>query len=281
MTGETLTEQMPKVNTRGGFLARALVRKRAEVAAASRDRPVAELRAAAAARTPARSLAAALRGGGVSVISEVKRASPSAGLLAPGIDAAERARLYEQRGAAAISVLTDAEFDGRLPDLTAVASATSVPVLRKDFLVDPWQVWESRAAGADAALLIVAALDPDAMDAMVSEAAQAGLELLVEIHTRAEAARAIAAGAPIVGVNARDLSSLEVDLEAALATVRTLRRDAPDAIVVAESGISGPAEVLRARSAGADAVLVGEHLARAADPGEALARLVAAGRDPR
>lgn len=272
---------MPKVNTPTGFLAQALARKRAEVAASRRDRPVAELVAAAADRPPPRSLAAALRGAGISVIAEVKRASPSAGSLAPGVDAAELARLYGERGAAAISVLTDVEFDGRLSDLTAVASAASVPVLRKDFLVDPWQVWESRAAGADAALLIVAALAPDAMDAMVSEAAKAGLELLVEIHAPVEAARAVSGGAPIVGVNARDLASLEVDLEAALTTVRALRRDSPNTIVVAESGIAGPAEVVRARSAGADAVLVGEHLARAADPGEALARLVAAGRDPR
>jgi indole-3-glycerol phosphate synthase len=272
---------MPKVNTPAGFLAGALSRKRAEVAAARRARPLGELVATAADRPPIRSLAAALRAPGVSVIAEVKRASPSAGPLAPGIDAGARARLYEARGAAAISVLTDSGFDGRLSDLTAVASGASVPVVRKDFLVDPWQIWESRVAGADAALLLVAALEPDEIDVMTAEAAKAGLELLIEIHAPAEAALALSLGATIIGVNARDLSSLEVDLDAALSTVLALRRDAPGAILVAESGIAGPDDVRRARSAGADAVLVGEHLARASDPGDTLERLIVAGRGPR
>jgi indole-3-glycerol phosphate synthase len=271
---------MPKVNTPPGFLAGALSRKRAEVAALRPVRPLRELVAAAADRPPVRSLAAALRAPGVSIVAEVKRASPSAGPLAPGIDAGTRARLYQERGAAAISVLTDAEFDGRLADLTAVAAATSVPVVRKDFLVDRWQIWESRVAGADAALLLIAALEPDEIAAMAAEAAEAGLALLVEIHAPAEALLAVSMAAPILGVNARDLSSLEVDMETALSTLRALRRDAPEAILVAESGIAGPGDVRRAGSAGADAVLVGEHLARASDPGQALERLVVAGRGP-
>jgi indole-3-glycerol phosphate synthase len=272
---------MPKVKLPPGFLASALARKRAEVTAARQSKPLEELASAAADRPPILSLAAALRASGVSVIAEVKRASPSAGTLAPGIDAGQRARLYEASGAAAISVLTDSGFDGRLSDLTAVASGATVPVVRKDFLVDPWQIWESRIAGADAALLLVAALEPDEIDAVAAEAAKAGLELLVEIHAPAEAALALSIGAPILGVNARDLSSMEVDLDAALSTVRALRRDAPGAILVAESGIAGPDDVRRARSAGADAVLVGEHLARASDPADALERLVVAGRGPR
>jgi indole-3-glycerol phosphate synthase len=270
---------MPKVNPPSGFLAGALARKRTELARARRRRSAAELERLATERPSARSLADALRGQGVSVIAEVKRGSPSAGALDAGIDAPARARLYEERGAQAISVLTDAEFDGRLADLEAVAPAVSVPVLRKDFLVDPWQVWESRAAGADAALLIVAALDRSALDALVAESAGAGLGLLIEIHGRAEARAAIDTGASVIGVNARDLSTLAVDADAALSTIEWLRREASDAVIVAESGIADPEAVRRARDAGADAVLVGEHLSRATDPGDALERLVAAGRE--
>lgn len=270
---------MPKVNPPTGFLAGALARKRAEVALARQSGSAAELERLAAERPPARSLADALRGDGVSVIAEVKRGSPSAGPLDTGIDAAVRARLYEERGAAAVSVLTDAEFRGRLADLEAVVTAVSVPVLRKDFLVDPWQVWESRAAGADAALLIVAALAPREMEALVAESARAGLGLLIEIHDREEARAALDAGASVIGVNARDLSSLEVDVAAALSTVEWLRGAAPDAVIVAESGIADPEGVRRAGEAGAHAVLVGEHLSRAQDPGAALERLVVAGRD--
>ena len=155
----------------------------------------------------------------------------------------------------------------------------SVPVLRKDFLVDPWQVWECRAAGADAALVIVSALGSRELEALVAESADAGLGLLIEIHRRAEAQAAIDAGASVIGVNARDLASLEVDVDSALSTVEWLRRQAPDAVIVAESGIAGADGVRRARDAGADAVLVGEHLSRSADPGRALERLVAAGKD--
>ena len=270
---------MPKVNPPSSFLAGALARKRTEVARARRRRSAAELERLATERPSARSLADALREQGVSVIAEVKRGSPSAGALDAGIDAPARARLYEERGAQAISVLTDAEFDGRLADLEAVAPAVSVPVLRKDFLVDPWQVWESRAAGADAALLIVAALDRSALDALVAESAGAGLGLLIEIHGRAEARAAIDTGASVIGVNARDLSTLAVDADAALSTIEWLRREASDAVIVAESGIADPEAVRRARDAGADAVLVGEHLSRATDPGDALERLVAAGRE--
>ncbi|HJR52627.1 MAG TPA: indole-3-glycerol phosphate synthase TrpC [Gemmatimonadota bacterium] len=258
-----------------------LARKRAEIGLGAQRRPRAELERLTADRPLARSLSEALRGRGVAVIAEVKRGSPSAGALDVGIDAPARACLFEERGAAAVSVLTDAEFDGRLEDLEGIAAVVTVPVVRKDFLVDPWQVWESRAAGADAALVIVSALAPPELDAMVAESAEAGLGLLVEIHDREEARPALDAGASVIGVNARDLSSLAVDLEAALATVEWLRREAPGAVIVAESGIAGAEGVRRARDAGADAVLVGEHLSRAADPGGALARLVAAGREAR
>lgn len=270
---------MPKVNPPAGFLAHALARKRREIDSARRIRPHAEIVAEALDQRPPRPWAGVLAGPGVAVIAEVKRASPSAGPLAPDIDAADRAELYAAHGAAAISVLTDAEFDGRLDDLSAVAAAVSVPVLRKDFLIDPWQIWESRAAGADAALLIVAALDVSALKALTEEAEAAELGLLVEIHARAEANHALALSAPVLGVNARDLASLEVDVDAALDTLREVRKAGPDRLLVAESGIADPADVRRAREAGADAVLVGEHLARAEDPARAIARLVAAGRD--
>lgn len=274
-----VTEQRPKVNAPAGFLADALKRKRAEVAHAVETRPRAEVEALAAGRPAGRSLYDALRGAGVAIVAEVKRASPSAGALDAGIDAAARAHLFEERGAAAVSVLTDVEFGGGLPDLEAVAAAVSVPVVRKDFLVDPWQVWESRAAGADAALVIVAALEARELEALVRESAGAGLGLLIEIHGREEARPALDAGPSVIGVNARDLSSLAVDVESALATVEWLRREAPEAVIVAESGIANADGVRRARDAGADAVLVGEHLSRAADPGAALAQLVAAGRE--
>jgi indole-3-glycerol phosphate synthase len=274
-----LTEQTPKVKAVPGFLSGVVAEKRAEVAAARCGRPLDRLVAESRDRPPVRSLEAAVRASGCGVVAEVKRASPSAGALAPDLPAGERARLYAARGAIAISVLTDRRFAGRIEDLVEVAGSVPVPVLRKDFLVDPWQVWESRAAGADAALLIVATLPVHDLEAIAAEAESAGLGLLVEIHAPEEAERPLELGATLVGVNARDLETLAVDLPGALSTLRDLRRAAPDLALVAESGIAGPAAVLDARAAGADAVLVGEHLTRAADPGEALERLVAAGRD--
>lgn len=270
---------MPKVKPPSGFLAGALARKRSELALARRKTPREELERMAADRRPARSLSQALRGVGVAVIAEVKRRSPSAGPLDSGIDAPARARLFEERGAAAVSVLTDAEFEGRLEDLAAVAAAVSVPVIRKDFLVDPWQVWESRAAGADAALVIVAATDSRVLGELMAAGANARLGLLIEIHDEEEGRTAIDSGATLIGVNARDLSTLAVDVESALATIEWLRREAPGAVIVAESGIASVEEVRRASQAGADAVLVGEHLSRAAHPGDALLELVTAGRE--
>lgn len=271
-----MTEDTPKVKSR--FLAEAVRRKRTAVRRERGARSVAELRGEAAERSPARPWAEALRGPGTAVIAEIKRRSPSAGDLAVEVDVAARARLYSERGAAAVSVLTDAAFDGALADLEAVAPAAAVPVLRKDFLVDPWQVWESRAAGADAALLIVAAVDDAALEAIAAAAEEAGLGLLVEIHAEEEADRATAIDPEVIGVNARDLRSLEVSLPRGLATVAGLRERLGDSVIlVAESGVSGPEDVARARDAGADAVLVGEHLMRSPRPGAALAALVEAG----
>jgi indole-3-glycerol phosphate synthase len=268
----TLTEQRPKVKP-GSFLDRTVARKRGEIEAARRDRPLETLVARARDRSPARPWREALRDR--AVIAEIKRASPSAGRIDPRVGAADRARLFERHGASAISVLTDRAFDGRLEDLEAVVDTISIPVLRKDFIVDPWQVWETRAAGADAALVIVAAVDDDGLRGLARAADEAGLALLVEVHSEADVARALDLGAEVVGVNARDLQSLEVDVESGLALLAGLRRATPGATLVAESGIAGPADVRRAHAAGADAVLVGEHLARASDPGAALSALVA------
>jgi indole-3-glycerol phosphate synthase len=212
------------------------------------------------------------------VIAEVKRASPSKGPIAPGLDAAAQARAYQHGGAAAVSVLTEpTRFAGSLDDLAAV-SATGVSALRKDFIVDRYQIWEARAAGAAAVLLIVAALDDRTLAGLHDEAATAGLDALVEVHDADEAARAGAIGARIVGVNARNLRTFEVDPQAFARLRPSLP---PHALAVAESGISTPEQIREAAACGADAVLVGESLVRAADPAAAVAALVAAGRaDP-
>ena len=247
---------------------------RARVATAAGREPLAALRARAAEVAPGPSLYDALAGPGVAVIAEVKRASPSKGPIAPGLDAVAQATAYRHGGAAAVSVLTEpTRFAGSLDDLAAVA-ATGVPALRKDFLVDPYQVWEARAAGAAAVLLIVAALDDAQLGRLDEEARAAGLDVLVEVHDDAEVARATRLGARIVGVNARDLRTFELDRQA----FARLRPDLPAGVLaVAESGISTPQEIRAAAAAGADAVLVGESLVRAADPAAAVAALVAAG----
>ncbi len=213
---------------------------------------------------------------GVSVIAEVKRRSPSKGDLADIPDPAALAATYADGGAAVISVLTEQRrFGGSLADLRAVRSAVSVPVLRKDFMVTSYQLWEARAAGADLVLLIVAALDQDRLVALHQEATALGLTVLVEVHDPTEAARAVDAGARLVGVNARNLKTLEVDRE----TFSRVAPSIPDTVVkVAESGIRGPGDVAEVVGQGADVVLVGETLVRGVDPATAVATLVAAGR---
>ncbi|MDX1661880.1 MAG: indole-3-glycerol phosphate synthase TrpC [Gemmatimonadota bacterium] len=267
-----MAERNPKVN--GEFLARTLERKRAEVDRLRTDTPESELRAAVAGLAPTRPWADALGGATVGVIAEVKRRSPSAGALAGGVDPAQRARLYQSSGAAAVSVLTDSAFDGALEDLRVARARVSIPVLRKDFLVDPWQVWESRAAGADAVLVIVAAVDDAALYAIAAAAREAGLGLLVEVHDPEELERAAGVAPAVLGVNARDLSTLAVSTETARSTLHEARRLLGRPVVlVAESGIRGRDDVLAAAEAGADAVLVGEHLMRSTDPAQALAEL--------
>jgi indole-3-glycerol phosphate synthase len=220
---------------------------------------------------PARPFADALRAASPpAVIAEVKRSSPSAGRIAEA-DAGARARAYEAAGATAVSVLTEREhFDGALADLRAVHLAVGIPVLRKDFLVHPSQVIESRVEGADAVLLIAAVLTELELKAMLAAAEDLGLGALVEAHSEEDLDRALAAGAEVVGVNARDLETLEVDPERALGL---LARVPQDRVVVLESGISSRAHVERSLAAGARAVLVGEALMRADDPAAALREL--------
>jgi len=232
-----------------------------------------ELDAAARSRPPARSLVGALRRDPVpAVIAEVKRASPSAGAIDADADPAALARAYEAGGAAAISVLTESRhFGGSLVDLGLVCAAAGIPVLRKDFLIDPDQLVEARAAGADSVLLIAACLDDELLDPMITAARALGMEPLLETHSDDDLERALATDAEIIGVNARDLQTLEVDVPAALGRLRSIP---PGRIAVFESGIASHADVAAAVAAGAGAVLVGEALMRAADPAAAIAGLV-------
>jgi len=225
-----------------------------------------------------RDVMAALRGHDVAVIAEVKRASPSRGAMAAIPDPAALARDYEAGGASIISVLTEPHFfGGSLDDLVAVRESVSVPVLRKDFIISSYQLWEARAHGADMVLLIVAALEQNALVSLVERAMSIGLVPLVEVHTDAEVVRAADAGAKVIGVNARDLTTLEVDRGA-------FERLAPlipgDIVKIAESGIRGPRDLFQCAAAGADAVLVGESLVTGKDPRSAVADLVTAGSHP-
>ena len=218
------------------------------------------------------------RAPGVSVIAEVKRSSPSKGALATISDPAALAADYQSGGAATISVLTEQRrFGGSLADLVAVRAAVDIPVLRKDFIVTSYQLWEARASGADLALLIVAALTQNELEALLDRAVSIGLTPLVEVHDEEEVDRALAAGAQLVGVNARNLKTLEVDRD----TFARLAPLIPDDVVrVAESGVRDARDVFEYAKQGANVVLVGETLVRGDDPRAAVADLVAAGAHP-
>ncbi|HTN51769.1 MAG TPA: indole-3-glycerol phosphate synthase TrpC [Anaeromyxobacter sp.] len=257
------------------FLGDILTRKADEVASRRAALPEAELRARLADAPAPRGFAAALspRGGPVRIVAEVKRASPSAGAIDAGLDAPTQARRYAAAGAAAISVLTDGPgFGGSLADLEAVRAAVDVPLLRKDFVVDPYQLLEARAAGADAALLIVAALGAEALRRLHDACGALGLAALVEVHDPAEVEVALAAGARIVGVNNRDLRTFRVDLAASEAILPGLP---PGVKGVAESGVRTAEDARRLRRAGAANLLVGEALVRATDPGALLREMSA------
>jgi indole-3-glycerol phosphate synthase len=252
-----------------------LVTKRAEVARLAERAAAIEAEAAAAPPSD-RDFAAALRrpDGRVAVIAEIKRKSPSKGPLAPDLDAAETATRYAAGGAAALSVLTDGPyFDGSLADLRAARAAVGLPVLRKDFTVDPLQLFEARAAGADAVLLIVAALPDDTLLAdLRAQASELGLAALVEADDEAGVERALAAGARIVGVTNRNLRDFGEDLSTG---TRLASLIPPDVVAVAESAIRSVADAQAMADAGFSAVLVGEHLVRSPDPEAAVAALAA------
>ena len=223
-----------------------------------------ELRGRASDASPPRGFAAALRHPSeVRLLAEVKRRSPSAGEIRPGADPVDVARAYGEGGAAALSVLTDRDFfGGELDFLVRVREAVDLPVLRKDFVVDPLQLWEARAAGADAVLLIVRILSDAQMAELLGLAAELGMDVLVEVHTAGETERALAAGSTLVGINNRDLSTFVTDLELSISLARDV---SPEVTLVAESGIRTAADVDRLGAAGIDAILVGESLMRQAD----------------
>jgi indole-3-glycerol phosphate synthase len=251
---------------------------RADLAERQRRTSLDQLKEMARSVPSPRDALSALNGDDIAVIAEVKRASPSKGPLAAIADPAALAQDYEAGGARAISVLTEPRrFGGSLEDLAAVRAAVEVPVLRKDFVVSSYQLWEARAHGADIVLLIVAALDQSALISLVERAESIGLLPLVEVHTAQEAKRAVDAGAKVIGVNARDLGTLELD-RSIFAKLAPL---IPDGVIkIAESGVRGPHDLLAYAAAGADAVLVGESLVTGKDPRSVVADLVTAGSHP-
>jgi indole-3-glycerol phosphate synthase len=259
----------------GSVLSRIVEARRASVAHRQRVLPEAVLKMAVKKATPARDFAAALARPQLNIIAELKKASPSRGLLREEFHPIELAKLFENTGAAALSVLTEEEFfQGSAKDLRDARKACEIPVLRKDFIVDAWQVWEARAIDADSFLLIVAALSDAALGELLALGRELGMEPLIEVHTRAELDRSVAAGARIIGVNNRDLKTLEVKLETSFELVEAIPEDC---IAVCESGIRDGAEIRRLRSAGFDAFLIGEHLMTQPDPAAALAALLASG----
>jgi indole-3-glycerol phosphate synthase len=247
--------------------------KREEIAASKRARPEADLRRAAEAAPPARDFFGPLAAGGpIRLIAEVKKASPSAGLIRADFQPVEIARTYERHGATCLSVLTDAPyFQGSLDDLRQVRAAVELPVLRKDFILDSYQLFEARAAGADAVLLIAECLDDCNLRKLHNEAVALGMTPLVELYEPENLNRVFDAGATLIGVNNRDLRSFETDLEHTL----RLRDLVPDqCVLVSESGIRTHADVKRLADAGVDAILVGEALMANADIGAALDALM-------
>ena len=257
----------------GTILSRIIESRRAEVARRRRIMPETVLRIAAGKADAPRDFAGALVRDEVNVIAEIKKASPSAGVLRREFEPVSLARAFEQSGAAALSVLTEEEnFQGALAHLRDARAAVSLPVLRKDFIVDPWQVWEARAANADSFLLIAAALDDAALAGLLNLGRELGMEALVEVHTAEELERVLAAGARILGVNNRNLHTLEVRVETSLDLAGMIPEDR---VAVSESGLRSAEDLRKLSAAGFDAFLIGESLMREPDPGAALKRLIA------
>ncbi len=260
------------------ILKKILEVKREELVAGQARRSLADLQAACAGLTAPRDFAGALKHrAGTSadaVIAEIKRASPSAGLIREDFDPAAIARSYEQGGATCLSVLTDEPFfQGHADYLLAARAACKLPVLRKDFIIDPWQVWETRAMGADALLLIIAALDDAQLADLSALGHELGLSVLVEVHDEAELDRALAVPGDLVGINNRDLHRFVTDLDTSL---RLAPKVPAERLVISESGIHTPADLAYLRGGGIGAFLIGESFMRQDQPGQALAKLIAA-----
>jgi len=257
----------------GTVLDRIIEARRAAIAHRKKSVPETALRFGVKHAKPVRDFGAALTRDSLNVITELKKASPSAGLIRADFDPVALAKGFESAGAVALSVVTEEEFfQGDLKYMRDARAAVGLPVLRKDFIVDPWQVWETRAAGADAFLLIVAILDDVALRELLELGRKLKMEALVEVHSREELTRAIDAGARIIGVNNRDLRTFEVNLETSLELVNSI----PDACVaVSESGIREYAHLKTLRAAGFDAFLVGEHLMTMPEPAAGLRDLLA------
>lgn len=252
----------------GTVLDRILEARRVEVDHRKRVLPEAALRYGVNAATPLRDFPSALTGKALNIIAELKPASPSKGILRDPFHPVELARSLEAAGASALSVLTEGEFfRGSLKNLREARNAVKIPVFRKDFIFDPWQVWETRANDADSFLLIVAALDDALLRDLIALGRQIGMEPVVEVHTAAELDRALAGGAGIIGVNNRDLKTLELRVETSFELIESI----PDAcIAVSESGLRTNDDLAKLRGAGFDAFLIGESLMLSPDPGAAL-----------
>lgn len=255
-------------------LVRIVERRREAIAHRKRVLPDVALKLAVEKKSaPVRDFPAALTQDGLNIIAELKKASPSRGLLCANYQPGETAQQLEASGAAALSVLTEEEFfQGSLSDLKEVSKATKVPVLRKDFIVDPWQVWEARAANADSFLLIVAILADEDLRELLALGRKLGMEALVEAHSQEELSRALDAGANIIGINNRDLKTFDVRIDTSLELAERIPNEC---VAVSESGIRSHAGLVQLRRAGFDAFLVGEHLMTAPDAGAELAKLVA------
>jgi len=263
---------MKTISREQNILDRIVEKRRESVSHRKRVLPEVALKYAVEKAGSPRDFSGALTRDGFNVIAELKKASPSRGLIRPEYAPAELAPVMERAGAAALSVLTEEDFfQGSLADLKAARKVTQIPVLRKDFIVDPWQVWEARAAGADAFLLIVAVLEDDLLRELIDLGRTLQIEPLVEVHSSEEISRAISAGARIIGVNNRDLRDFRVRIETSLELAEAI----PDeCIAVSESGLGSHEDLVRLREAGFDAFLIGEHLMNAADPGEPLRELL-------
>src|SRR6266852_1626370 len=256
----------------GTVLDRIIEARRAAIAHRKKSVPETALRFGAKHAKPVRDFAAALTRDSLNVIAELKKASPSRGLIRADFDPVALAKGFEAAGAAALSVLTEEEFfQGDLTHMKVARAAVGVPVLRKDFIVDPWQVWEARATNADSFLLIVASLDDALLGELLTLGRELGMEALVEVHTREELSRALAVGARILGVNNRNLRTLEVRVGTSYELIEAIPEEC---IAVCESGLRTQGDLTRLRDAGFDAFLIGEHLMAQPDPAAALRTLL-------